>query len=250
MADSKVIITNESLKSPIAEAYKTLRTNIQFSGLDKELKVIMVTSGQQSEGKSTTAANLAITMAQTDKKVLLIDCDLRRPSLHRAFSILNVKGLTNVLVQDLDYKEICNTVGVKNLEVLTSGPKPPNPSELIGTLKMESFLSEVSSEYDTIIIDAPPVLPVTDAVVLSRLVDGLVLVAAYGVTTYEAAQDSKEALEKVGAKILGVVINGYPFEKSGGRYASYYEDVNDTTKKKRGFGKKNMDGLKRVTFYD
>ena len=225
MADVTILKSNQSLKASAAEAYKTLRTNIQFSSLDKQLKVLMVTSASQSEGKSTTAANLAITIAQSDKRVLLIDSDLRRPQIHKALSLLNVKGLTNVLVQSIDYKDICNTVGVKNLEVLTSGPKPPNPSELIGTARMESFLAEVARDYDTVIIDAPPVLPVTDAAVLSRLVDGVILVVEYGSTSYEMAQEAKDDLERVGANIIGAVLNRYPIEKKGRYNYEYDQDL-------------------------
>ncbi len=225
MADSTILKGNQLSKAPAAEAYKTLRTNIQFSSLDKQLKVLMVTSASQSEGKSTTAANLAITIAQSDKRVLLIDSDLRRPHIHKALSLLNVKGLTNVLVQSIDYKDICNTVGVKNLEVLTSGPKPPNPSELIGTARMESLITTVASEYDTVIIDAPPVLPVTDAAVLSRLVDGVILVVEYGSTSYEMAQEAKDDLERVGANIIGAVLNRYPIEKKVRYNYEYDQDL-------------------------
>lgn len=225
MADSTILKGNQLSKASAAEAYKTLRTNIQFSSLDKQLKVLMVTSASQSEGKSTTAANLAITIAQSDKRVLLIDSDLRRPHIHKALSLLNVKGLTNVLVQSIDYKDICNTVGVKNLEVLTSGPKPPNPSELIGTARMESLITTVASEYDTVIIDAPPVLPVTDAAVLSRLVDGVILVVEYGSTSYEMAQEAKDDLERVGANIIGAVLNRYPIEKKVRYNYEYDQDL-------------------------
>lgn len=217
MLKSTKLISNLSMRAPIAEAYKTLRTNIQFSSLDKEIKVILVTSSTPAEGKSTTASNLAITMAQSEKKVLLIDCDLRKPSIHRAFSLLNSKGLTNVLVEGLDYQSICNTAGIPNLEVLTSGPKPPNPSELLGTAKMETFLEMVSHDYDLVILDAPPILPVTDAAVLSQFVDGVVFVIAYGVTPYEIVIRAKENLEKVNAKILGTVLNNTPI-KGNRRY--------------------------------
>ncbi|HPT79058.1 MAG TPA: CpsD/CapB family tyrosine-protein kinase [Candidatus Atribacteria bacterium] len=225
MANSSKLIANHSAKSVAAEAYKTLRTNIQYSSPDKSLKVILVTSFAQSEGKSTTAANLAITLAQSDKRVLLVDCDLRKPSLHRVFGIINAKGVTNVLVQNVDYHEISNMVEIENLEVLTSGPKPPNPSELLGSAKMESFISSVAAEYDMVILDAPPVLPVTDAVVLARLADGVIFVVNYGKTTHEMGVEAKARLEKVNAKILGVVINNTPIRRSGRyEYYYYYED--------------------------
>jgi capsular exopolysaccharide synthesis family protein len=148
MSKTTRLIVNQSMKAPVIEAYKTLRTNIQFSNIDDNIKVIMVTSTVQGEGKSATSANLAISIAQSGKKVLLIDCDLRRSSLHRIFHILNSKGLTNVLVEDADYKEFCNTVSVPNLKVLTGGPKPPNPSEQLGSEKMKTFLEKIHDEYD------------------------------------------------------------------------------------------------------
>ena len=118
----------------------------------------MVTSSTQSEGKTSTSSNLAISMAQSDKKVLLIDCDLRRSNVHKVFHILNVKGLTNVLAENLDYHEILNSVGLPNLDILTSGPKPPNPSEILGSTRMEAFIKKVSEEYDVIISRCPPIL--------------------------------------------------------------------------------------------
>ena len=163
------LIGSPSIKAPVTEAYKTLRTNIQYSNLDNNLKVILVTSSTQSEGKTSTSSNLAISMAQSDKKVLLIDCDLRRSNVHKLFHILNVKGLTNVLAENMDYHEILNSVGIPNLDILTSGPKPPNPSEILGSTRMEAFMERVSKEYDVIILDAPPILPVADAMVLSKL---------------------------------------------------------------------------------
>ncbi|HHU17210.1 MAG TPA: CpsD/CapB family tyrosine-protein kinase [Clostridiales bacterium] len=217
------MIGSPSIKAPVTEAYKTLRTNIQYSNLDNNLKVILVTSSTQSEGKTSTSSNLAISMAQSDKKVLLIDCDLRRSNVHKLFHILNVKGLTNVLAENMDYHEILNSVGIPNLDILTSGPKPPNPSEILGSTRMEAFMERVSKEYDVIILDAPPILPVADAMVLSKLADGIILVTEYGKTTYETAVRSKENVENIGAKILGIVINNIPIDINGGGYY-YYSD--------------------------
>lgn len=229
MAISTKLITGHSLKSPVAEAYKTLRTNIQYSNPDSKLNVILVTSAAQSEGKSTTAANLAVTLAQSEKRVLLIDCDFRKSSIHKIFGIINAKGVTNVLVQNVDYHEISNMVEIENLEVLTSGPKPPNPSELLGSARMEAFINSAVAEYDMIIIDAPPVLPVTDSMVLARLADGVIFVVDYGKTTNEMAKAALEKLKKVDAKILGVVINKTPIKKSG-RYEYYYYYYGDNDK--------------------
>lgn len=233
MINYSKLITNPKIKGSVVEAYKTLRTNIQFLSVEKQLKVMLITSANASEGKSVTASNLAITMAQSDKRVLLIDCDLRKPSLHQAFGLLNEKGMTNVLVEGLDFHDICNTVGIPNLEVLTCGPKPPNPPELLGSLKMEAFIKMVTNEYDIVIIDAPPVLPITDAAVLSRLVDGIIFVIAYGQTSYESAVQAKESLEKVDAKIIGTIINNTPTRGSRAyNYYYYYYSDDDLSKRK------------------
>ena len=146
---------------------------------------------------------------------------MRKPSVHRAFGIPNEKGLTNLLAEDLDYHEIVNFIGVPGLEVLTSGPKPPNPSELLGMARMEAFIKKASTEYDLVVLDAPPVLPVTDAAVLTRLADGVIFVLSYGETVNEMAARAKESLEKVHARILGAVINNTP-EKGLGGYGYYY----------------------------
>jgi capsular exopolysaccharide synthesis family protein len=224
MSKTTRLIVSQSMKAPVIEAYKTLRTNIQFSNIDDNIKVIMVTSTVQGEGKSATSANLAISIAQSGKKVLLIDCDLRRSSLHRIFHILNSKGLTNVLVEDADYKEFCNTVSVPNLKVLTGGPKPPNPSEQLGSEKMKTFLEEIHDEYDYIILDAPPVLPVSDALVLAHVTHGVVFVLQHGEVEYDAAKTAINSLKNVGAKILGVVLNKVPIESLGSQGYYYYYD--------------------------
>jgi capsular exopolysaccharide synthesis family protein len=236
------LLNNPTIKAPVKEAYKTLRTNIQFSSLDQERKVLLVTSASEAEGKSTTASNLAIAMAQAGKRVLLIDCDLRKPVVHRTFHLPNMKGLTNILAEDLDHTEICNSVGIQGLDVLTSGPKPPNPSELMGTLRMETFIKAVSQEYDQIIMDAPPVLPVTDAAVLSRLTDGVILVLAYGQTSREAAAQAKESLGNVNARIIGAVINSFPANGRGGYYGYYYYSEEDTGKKEKRHSGKRTNG--------
>ena len=218
------LINGLSIKAPVVEAYKTLRTNIQYASLDKELKVILVTSSSQGEGKTSTSSNLAVSMAQSDKRVLLIDCDLRKSHLHKVFHILNIKGLTNVLAENIDYHEILNTVDIPNLYILTSGPKPPNPSEMLESARMEAFIKRVSEEFDVIILDAPPVLPVADAMILSRLADGVIFVTKYGTTTYEMAVKAKENMDNVGAKIIGVVINGISIDEGIGYYYYYSDD--------------------------
>ena len=216
------IITRENPKSPVAEAFRTLRTNIQFSSIDSAIKSIVITSSGPSEGKSTISVNTAATIAQADKKVLLIDCDLRKPKVHTFFKIRNGQGLTNILVEDLDYKEaVCNIDDIENFHVLTAGPIPPNPSELLGSKKMKGFIEKVKDEYDMVILDAPPVGMVTDAAILSTIVDGTIFVCAVGEANIEATKVAKNLLDKVNANILGVVLNKVPV-KGGGYYKYHY----------------------------
>lgn len=229
------LIINGNPRSPIAESYRTLRTNLQYAAFDSSLKSIIITSCGPAEGKSLTAANLAVTIAQDNKKVLLVDCDLRKPMLRKIFNIMNPRGLTNVLAEDIDYREVLNTVKVDNLNVIVSGPKPPNPSEILGSSRMEEFLNEVTSDYELVILDTPPVLPVTDATVLSRFVDGLIVVLRYGQTTIEATEGVRSQLEKVGANVLGAVINDIPTDddKYYYNYYDYYEDSATMRRKDR-----------------
>ncbi|MBT9139108.1 MAG: putative tyrosine-protein kinase YveL [Syntrophomonadaceae bacterium] len=235
MIKSTKLVTNENIKSPIAEAYKTLRTNIQFSLTDANggLKVLLITSSGPAEGKSITAANLAITMAQSSQKVLLVDCDLRKPVVHRAFSLMNSKGLTNILVEGVACESLVNMTFVDNLEVITSGPKPPNPSELLGSIRMRTLVDKFKESYDTVIIDSPPALPVTDAAVLSKLVDGVIIVAEYGQTTFESITQTKSMFDKVNARLLGVVLNRVPANHREYYYYYYQEDKAGSAKNGR-----------------
>ncbi|WP_299094521.1 CpsD/CapB family tyrosine-protein kinase [uncultured Metabacillus sp.] len=207
-------------KSPIAEQFRTIRTNIQFSSVDEEVKTIIVTSAGPAEGKSTTTANLAVVFAQQGKKVLMIDADLRKPTVHYTFNKENYIGLSNVLTKQETLGEAIQTTSQENLFVLTSGPVPPNPSELLGSKGMQSMLAEVKQEFDVIILDSPPVLAVTDAQVLSNLTDGVVLVVSSGKTEVDAAKKAKELLHSAKAKILGVVLNNKKAQDS--QYYYYY----------------------------
>lgn len=218
----KDIITYENPKSPIAEAFRTLRTNIQFSSIDKTVKTIVITSPGPGEGKSTISVNTAVTMAQSEKKVLLIDCDLRKPKIHTFFKLHNGQGLTNILVEDVKCKDIVHEIDLASgLYVLTAGPIPPNPAELLGSNKMKSFVEDMKNEYDYIILDSPPVGMLTDAAILSTIADGTILVCAVGHANVEATKGAKALLEKVNANILGVVLNKVPV-KSGGYYKYHY----------------------------
>jgi len=222
----KKLITLKNPKSRSAEAFRTLRTNIQFSSLDKEFKSIVVTSSGAGEGKSTVLSNLAITMAESGKKVILVDCDFRKPSIHKKMGVTNSVGITNILVQDVKKEECIVKTTVDNLSIITSGPIPPNPAELLGTKKMRNFIDILKSEYDLVLIDAPPVLAVTDAQILSTVADGVIFVASYGEVQKNALLDAKELIDKVGGKILGIVFNKVP-EAVSGYYGKYYKGYYD-----------------------
>lgn len=209
-------------KSTTAEQYRTIRTNIDFSQVSGELKTIMVTSAGPGEGKSTTAANLAAVMAQQGKHVLLIDADLRKPTMHYTFRLSNTNGLTTLLTKRTTFDETIQSTEAENLFVLTSGPIPPNPAELLSSPAMSSFINHALTLFDTVILDTPPVLAVTDAQVLANLCDGTVFVVRSGATEKEAATKAKDLLTKAKARVLGVVLNGKPVSKSDGHYYYYY----------------------------
>jgi len=214
------LITHSSPKSPVSEAFRTLRTNIQFSSLDKELQVMAITSSEPLEGKSTVISNLAITMAQAGQSVLIIDCDLRKPKVHKIFKKTNTLGFTSALVENVDISSVITPVeGIDNLFVLTSGPIPPNPSELLNSNRCRKFIENLKRDFDVILLDAPPVGVVTDAAILSTFIDGIILVIGYGQVDIHSIQRTKELLEKVNAPIIGTVLNRIPV--SGSKYGSY-----------------------------
>jgi capsular exopolysaccharide synthesis family protein len=231
------LITLSDPMSPIAEAYRTLRTNIQFSSIDKKVQVVAVTSTGPGEGKSTVAANLAVVTAQAGKRTLLIDCDQRKPRQHRVFGVTNDRGLSNMLADDSNFALAVQKSGVENLLLLTSGVKPPNPSELLSSSKMKNFVSSVRSQLDFIIIDTPPLLMVTDAQLLSSYIDGYILTIASGEADRDAAAKSKELLDNVNGKILGVVLNKINLSGKGyyGYYGKYYYGVDGEKHKDRNF---------------
>lgn len=214
-----MFIVEKKPKSIAAEAYRTLRTNIQYSSFDKEIKAIVVTSSEPGEGKSTTAGNLALSFSQGEKSVIIIDCDLRKPSLHRKFKISNMIGLSDVLIGKEKISEAIHE-HTDNLHILTSGKLPPNPSEMLGSKAMERLLEVLKTKYDIIILDSAPLQAVTDAQILSTKVDGTVLVVRAEKTKKESVQQAKSLLDKVGANILGTVLNGV--ENSRKKYYYYY----------------------------
>lgn len=206
-------------RSPAAEAYRTLRTNIQFSSLDHPLHTLLATSTAPDEGKSTTLANLAVTMAQAEQRVILVDCDLRRPSLHTLFGLENDTGLTNMILAPEDAPPPLQETGVPGLSLLTSGPLPPRPADILGSRRMEQAIARLRSMADIVLFDTPPVIAVTDAAVLATRVDGVLLVFQAGKTRRDRARRTREVLEKVKANIVGVVLNGAELEQGYGYYS-------------------------------
>ena len=245
---TKLIAAREP-RSPVTESYRALRTNLQFSSLDNPIKTMVVTSAGPSEGKSLTAANLAVVLAQTGMSVILVDADLRRPVVHKIFGLKNHTGLTTWLVgQSTEPMALTAGAGggrwlepavadkggplepyiqntdVPRLRVITSGSLPPNPAEVLGSARMHQFLEEIQQIADIVVLDSPPCVTVTDAVVLSRWVDGLILVLDQKNTSRQGIMRARENLQAVGAKILGAVINRLDSRNGGGYYASYYSD--------------------------
>jgi tyrosine-protein kinase Etk/Wzc len=209
-------------KSPIAEAYRTVRTNIQYSRPDRPARTILVTSPGPGEGKSTTVANLAITFAQLGNRTLLVDADLRRPIMHRIFGIDRNLGLTNCIVGREDMDRVIRATPIENLFVMACGPLPPNPAEILGSDSAKELLRRMSESFDAVLLDSPPILAVTDSLVLATEVDAVVLVLRAGQTDRQAALRGFASLEKVGGKILGVLLNGIRVESVYGSYYYYY----------------------------
>ncbi|HED11579.1 MAG TPA: polysaccharide biosynthesis tyrosine autokinase [Caldithrix abyssi] len=213
------LITHLDPKSPVSEAYRSLRTNIQFSYVDEKIGAVLVTSSGPKEGKSTTSANLVIAMAQSGKKVVLIDADLRRPVVHSIFGLEKDEGLTNYLMDDISFEQMIKPSIMDNLYIIPSGVLPPNPSELLASEKMKALLIKLREEFDFILFDTPPIIAVTDAAILSTIVDGAILVVSSGHTNYDALVRAKSLLDAVNTRILGALLNGV---EVGGMYGSYY----------------------------
>ncbi|MBU9723068.1 MULTISPECIES: CpsD/CapB family tyrosine-protein kinase [Bacillaceae] len=216
------LVTYYDQRSPIAEQFRTLRTNIQFASVDKIIRKIMVTSSTPGDGKSTTIANLGIVLAQQEKRVLIVDSDLRKPTVHFTFQLPNQTGLTSVLTKQSTFDDAVLETAVPFLEVLTSGPVPPNPSELLGSKSMKDFVKEIEGAYDYILFDAPPVNVVTDPQILAENCDGVILVIRSGKTEVESAQKALDSLKKVEANVLGVVLNDQ--KQSDGHHYYYYNE--------------------------
>jgi protein-tyrosine kinase len=219
------LIAETEPRSAASEAYRTLRTNIQFAGLDQPCRSILVTSATAGEGKTTTAANFAVVVAQAGSRVCLVDSDLRRPNIHRLFGLDNTRGLTTALLEDLPFAEVARPTRVPHLSVLTSGPLPPNPAELVGSKRMRELLDAAAKSFDLILCDSPPVMAVSDPVALAAQCDGVVLTVRVGAVSREVVRRAVDQIEAVKGKILGVLLNDvHPTRHGYGRaYYHYYQ---------------------------
>jgi capsular exopolysaccharide synthesis family protein len=216
-APSPDVVTLSEPQSAAAEAYRTLRTNIQFTSLEKPIRRLLVTSAGADEGKSLTVANLAVSMAQAELRVIVADCDLRNPVQHEIFNLSNSEGLTTMFLgragghaglgAAAHMEPPLQATSVPGLSVLASGPTPPNPAELLGSARMDSILEELTRRADVVLLDSPPVAGVTDAALLSAKSDGCLLVVGAGIAKRELVKKARAALEAVHANVIGVVVN-------------------------------------------
>ncbi len=211
------LITLTDPRSPVSEAYRTLRTNLSFYSLDHPIQTLVVTSPSPNEEKSTAVANLAVTLAQSGKRTILVDCDLRRPSLHTLFDLEAEPGLTNYILGETEELPLQETA-VENLWLLPSGQKPPNPADMLGSQKLDQIISTLVDKADIVLFDAPPVIAVTDAAVLGVKVDGVLLVLTAGKTRRDHAERAKETLEKAKIRIVGAALTNAPKDSAVGSY--------------------------------
>lgn len=237
-AAQKPLLTQAEHHSPRAESFRQLRTNLQFANVSGRARTVLVTSSLPGEGKSTTATNLAITIAQSGQSVCLIDADLRRPMVNEYLGLDRNVGLTTALVGAVDVDDVLQPWGEDNLYVLTSGRIPPNPSELLGSAKMNEIIKQLENSFDVVIVDAPPLLPVTDAAVLSQHVGGVVIVVGTQKVKQQDLEKSLMALEMVEASVLGVVLNRLPVKGPDAYSYGYY--TSEETVSPRGRSRKQL----------
>lgn len=218
---ARKLVTNVNPKSIVTEQFRTLRTNINFSMPDRDLKTLLITSASPGDGKSTVAANTAVVFAQEGKRVLLVDADMRKPTVHYTFHMTNTLGLSNLLTRKTTISEVVKMSEIDNLHVITCGPIPPNPAELLASETMNKVMKEMTELYDIVIFDAPPILLVTDGQILSNKCQGTILVLSAGETEKGAIVKAKDALISSKANILGAVLNNFTLDKDH-YYTQYY----------------------------
>jgi len=244
----KTIVTHLKPKSPISEAFRNMRTNVLFSDIDNERKVLAITSCSGSEGKTTVLANYGVTLCQSGKRVLIIDCDLRKPQLHRRFDLDNATGLTNLLLKEIKTVDAFCRTEVPNLFAISAGPIPPNPSEILASRRMTEIVTELKDHFDYILLDTPPLGMVTDAAVLNPVVDGYIILASLGSVHRDGLLNVLDTFKKINARVVGIVANKVPISKAFSKYGyysayAYYGDDNQPNlkakKEKRRWGKRS-----------
>ncbi|MFQ8632104.1 MAG: CpsD/CapB family tyrosine-protein kinase [Intestinibacter bartlettii] len=218
------ITSLEKPQSNISEAYRTIRTGIEFSNLDKDLKIICITSSKKDEGKTTVLSNLGVSFAKIDKKVLLIDADLRNPSISKMFDTSNTQGLMDILLGKKNIQDCVKKTKQENLYILTGGTIPPNPAEVLSSKKMSEFIESIKDEYDYIFIDSPPVGVVSDASIISAYSDGVIFVVGANEVDSNLAKIAKERLDSVKANIVGVILNKFKTDTNSEYYNYYYNE--------------------------
>jgi capsular exopolysaccharide synthesis family protein len=241
----ELVAASEELS--MGESYRTLRTNILFSAIDRQLRTLSISSALPQEGKSRTAANLAVVLAAAGHSTVLIDCDFRRPSQHRLFGRLQNVGLADLMLGEASENEVITPVEqVQNLWLLSSGPTPPNPSELLASARMRDLLNRLTETFTYVVIDTPPVNLVADALVLGTYTDATLLVVEHGRSRYPAVRAAKESLERVGARLLGGVLNKVPSREGYGYYNyNYSSNGGDSNGKRSGKSKRASKGRAR-----
>ena len=218
------ITSLEKPQSNISEAYRTIRTGIEFSNLDKDLKIICITSSKKDEGKTTVLSNLGVSFAKIDKKVLLIDADLRNPSISKMFDTSNTQGLMDILLGKKNIQDCVKKTKQENLYILTGGTIPPNPAEVLSSKKMSEFIESIKDEYDYIFIDSPPVGVVSDASIISAYSDGVIFVVGSEEVDSNLAKVAKERLDSVKPNIVGVILNKFKTDTNSEYYNYYYNE--------------------------
>lgn len=218
---ARKVISFTNPRSYVAEQFRTLRTNINFSSPDSDIRSLLVTSAAPSEGKSTASANLAVVFAQEGKRVLLVDADMRKPTTHYTFHMGNTQGLSSVLTRQIEAETAIRETEIERLDLLTCGPIPPNPAELLASKSMDALIEQLKLTYDIIIFDAPPVLSVTDGQILASKCEGTILVVNSGTTEKEMALKAKEAIASSNSRLIGAVLNNFVLPKDN-YYYQYY----------------------------
>lgn len=229
-----MFIVQKNPKSIAAEAYRSLKTNIQYSSFDKEYKTIVITSSNPGEGKSTTSGNLALTLAEGESRVLLVDCDMRKPSMHKNFRVTNTYGIADILLQRKKVMDVAHMYN-KNLSIITAGKVPPNPAEMLGSKAMSAFLEEMKEHFDYIILDTPPILPVTDSKLLAIKADATVVVVRSEISKSKHVSQAFKELEKVNANIIGTILNDVEMYSE-----KLYYDYSNKSKKSKFINLRNV----------